>query len=140
MTPEEIDVLVACKETDALISKILGIIHETPDGNCSECGSTPCIATDDDVDPELNIWLWCPKCKKEIKCRPLGYSTNWLNAMNAAEAVGLLKRWALIQNEDGFVLVQDANQVRNYKYVYGETGPLAVCKAIIFDYEMGKGE
>ena len=135
MTPEEIDVLVACKETDAFISKILGIIHETSKKTCSECGSTPCIATDDDVDPELDIWLWCPKCKKEIKCRPLKYSTNWLNAMNAAEAVGLFQRWAMCQGVVEWSLKSDDEQ-----RAYATTGPLAVCKAIIFDYEMGKGE
>ena len=130
MTPEEIDVLVACKETDALISKILGIIHETPDGNCSECGSTPCIATADDVDPELDIWLWCPKCKKEIKCRPLGYSTNWLNAMNAAEAVGLLERWSL-DRRGGLYRMEGCCKV-----LRADTGPLVLCKALLVDEAM----
>ncbi len=118
MTPEDIDVLKAGPDTDLIVARALGreLYH------CGSCG-------------EHSEHHWCPSCSNPLPLRPK-YSTTWDGAMQAAQEVGLFKRWMLSQTLQGRRWKMFPFRIASRGSILSITGPLAVCKAILRDSEM----
>lgn len=69
------------------------------------------------------------------------FSRNWGPAMEAAEEAGLFRRWRPVQSKTGtgWGMTRDGEKPGSGGYHVGaDTGPLAVCKAILVDAENRK--
>ncbi len=124
MSPEDIDALEAGPETYALVAKALGRELYL----CGKCG-------------EQYEDHWCPSYCNPLPLRP-DYSTEWNGAMAAAEDAGLLDRWKLYRDGGQYVVAErDLGPKGRFVVFEGDemradTGPLAVCRALLRDVEM----
>jgi hypothetical protein len=144
MPRSEIETIEAGPELDRLVAEACGIeyerdpnpsgLHEWEDvylrqsgrrGSVSHCLKCHRIYTEG----------YCEPPPPETGCKPdpilFRPSTDWNEAMRAAEKVGLLKTYQLEQSQNGRYEVRECDMHGHVLISEHQSGPVAICRAIL---------